>query len=72
MRAGCSASTFILAAEWEQSLHPSSPGHRLAHRKGQLNADNALRTTGLPVSRRNPGERTGPVVNGAYPILRVF
>ena len=34
MRAACSASTFISVAEWEQSLHPGSPGHRLAHRKG--------------------------------------
>ena len=55
MRAGCSASTFILVAAWEQSLHPGGPGHRLAHRKGPLNAENAVRTTGLPLSRRNPG-----------------
>ena len=30
MRAGCSASTFILVAAWEQSLHPGGPGHRFA------------------------------------------
>ena len=46
MRAACSASTFILVAAWEQSLNPGSPGHRLSHRKGQLNADIAVRTTG--------------------------
>ena len=46
MRAECSASTFILVAEWEQSLHPGSPGHRLAHRKGPLNAENAVRIKG--------------------------
>ena len=59
LRAGCSASTFILVAAWEQSLHPGSPGHRLAHRKGPLNAENAVRTTGLLTAGRNPGtERT--------------
>ena len=48
MRAGCSASTFILVAEWEQYLHPGSLGHRLAHRKGPLeNSEKAVRTTGL-------------------------
>ena len=46
LRAGCSASTFILVAVWEQSLHPDSPGQRLALRKGPLNADIAVRTTG--------------------------
>ena len=57
MRAGCSASTFILVAERDQYLHPSSPGHRLAHRKGPLNAGNAVRTTGLLIAGRN--RRTG-------------
>ena len=61
MRAGCSASTFILVAVWEQSLHPGSPGHRLANREGPLNAENALRTTGLLTGGRKPGDRTGPV-----------
>ena len=43
--AGCSASTFILVAEAQQSLHPDSSDHRPAHRKGPLNAENAVRTT---------------------------
>ena len=60
MRAGCSASTLILVAAWEQSLHPGSSGNRLAHRKGQLNADNAVRTTGLLTAGRNPGGLNGP------------
>ena len=60
MRARCSASTLILVAAWEQSLHPGSPGHRLAHRKGPLNAENAVRTTGLLVSRRNAEGLNGP------------
>ena len=60
MRAGCSASTFISVAAWEQSLHPGSPGHRLAHRKGPLNAENAVRTSGLPLTAgRNPGGLNG-------------
>ena len=54
MRAGCSASTFILVAEWDQSLHLGSPGHRLANREGPVNAENALRTTGLLTAGRNP------------------
>ena len=41
-----------------KSLHPSSPGQRLAHRKGPLNAENAVRTTGLLSTGRNPGDRT--------------
>ena len=61
MRAGCSASTFVLVAAWEQSLHPGSPGNRLEYRKGPLNADNAVRTTGLLTAGRNPGDRTDPV-----------
>ena len=44
-----------------KSLHPSSPGQRLAPRKGPLNAENAVRTTGLLTARRNPGDRTDPV-----------
>ena len=55
MRAGCSASTFILVAAWEQSLHPGNPEHRLAHRKRPLNAENAVRTTGLLTAGRNRG-----------------
>ena len=54
MRARCSASTFILVAAWEQSLRPSSPGNRLPHRKGPLNAENAVRTTGLLTAGRKP------------------
>ena len=50
MRAGCPASTFTLVAEWEQSLRPGSPGNRLAHQKGPLNAENAVRTTGVMYS----------------------
>ena len=60
MRAWCSVSTFILVAAWEQSLHPGSPGQRLAHRKGPLNVENAVRTTGPLVSRRNPRGLSGP------------
>ena len=63
LRAGCSASTFILVAVWEQSLHPDSPGQRLAHRKGPLNADIAVRTTGLPTARRNPGTERTPATS---------
>ena len=59
MRAGCSASIFTLVAAWEQSLHPGGPGHRLAHRKGLLNAENAVRTTSVPLRRRNPWEQNG-------------
>ena len=44
-----------------KSLHPSSPGQRLAPRKGPLNAENAVRTTGLLTAGRNPGDRTCPV-----------
>ena len=55
MRAEGSASTVILVAAWEQSLHPGGPGHRLAYRKGPLNAENAVRTTGLLTAGRNPG-----------------
>ena len=58
MRAGCSASTFILVAAWEQSLHPGSPGHRLANREGPVKAEIAVRTTGLLTAGRNPGDRT--------------
>ena len=43
-----------------KSLHPSSPGQRLAPRKGPLNAENAVRTTGLLTGGRNPGDGTGP------------
>ena len=39
-----------------KSLHPSSPEHGPAHRKGPLNAENAVRTTGLPTAVRNPGD----------------
>ena len=60
MRAGCSASTFILVAAWEQSLHPGSPGHRLANREGPVKAEIAVRTTGLLTAGRNQGDRTGP------------
>ena len=56
MRAGGSASTVILVAEWKQSLHSGSPEHRLARREGPLNAENAVRTTGLASSRRNRGQ----------------
>ena len=60
MRAGCSASTFILVAAWEQSLHPGSPGHSLANREGPVKAEIAVRTTGLLTAGRNPGDRTDP------------
>ena len=63
MRAGCSASTFILVAAWEQSLHPGSPGQRLAHRKGPLNAENAVRTTGVLTAGRNRGTEQAPPAN---------
>ena len=43
-----------------KSLHPSSPGQRLAPRKGPLNAENAVRTTGLLTAGHNQGARTGP------------
>ena len=71
MRAGSSASTFVLVALWGQSLHPGNAGHKPAHRKGPLNAENAVRTTGLPLSRRNPRERTGLIVNCVHPRLRL-
>ena len=62
MRAGCSASALILIAAWEQSLHPGSPGNRLEHRKGPLNAENAVRTTGVLTAGRNRGGgQNGPV-----------
>ena len=52
-------------------LHPSSPGQRLAHRKGPLNAENAVRTTGLLTTGRDPGDRTGPACRtGARPAPR--
>ena len=35
-------------------LHTGSSGHRLAHWKGLLNAENAVRTTGLLTAGRNP------------------
>ena len=57
---GVQRPTFILVAAWEQSLHPGGPGQRLAHRKGPLNAENAVRTTGLLTAGRNPGDRTDP------------
>ena len=61
MRAGCSASTFILVAAWEQSLHPGSPGHSLANPEGPVKAEIAVRKTGLLTAGRNPpGDRTGP------------
>ena len=60
MRAGCSASTFILVAAWEQSLHPGSPGHRLANREGPVKAEIAVRKTGLLTAGRNPGGQNGP------------
>ena len=37
-----------------KSLPPVSLGYRLAHRKGSLNAENAVRTTGLPIAGRKP------------------
>ena len=36
-------------------------GFGLAHRKRPLNAENAVRTTGLLTAGRNPVDRTGPV-----------
>ena len=60
MRAGCSASTFILVAAWEQSLHPGSPGHSLANREGPVKAEIAIRTTGLSDRGTQPGGQDGP------------
>ncbi len=52
MRARCSASIFYLGCGVGKSLHTGSPGQRLAHRKGPLNAENAVRTTGLLTAGR--------------------
>ena len=52
---------FYLDCVVGKSLHPGRPGHRLAHRKGPLNAENAARTTGLLTAGRTPGGRTDPV-----------
>ena len=60
MRAVCSESTFILVAEWEQSLHPGRLGQRFAHGRGPLNAEIAVRTTGRLTVGRNPRDRTNP------------
>ena len=43
-----------------KSLHPCGPGQRRAHRKGPLNAENAVRPTGLLTAGRNPEDRSDP------------
>ena len=46
---------FYLDCGVGKSLHPGRPRHRLAHRKGPLKAEIAVRTTGLLTAGRNPG-----------------
>ena len=58
MRQG-GASTYFGCGEGK-SLHPGGPGHRLAHQKGRVKAEIAVRTTGLLTGGRNPGDGTGP------------
>ena len=43
-----------------KSLCPSSTERGSAHRKGPLNVENAVRTTGLLTAGRNPEDRTDP------------
>ena len=50
-----------------ESLHPGGPGHRLAHRNGLLNAEKAVRTTGLLTARRNPGTERTPSASRSRP-----
>ena len=61
MRAGCSASTFNLVASWENPCTQVVLGTDSHTGKGPLDADVAVRTTGLLTAGRNLGGRTGPV-----------
>ena len=45
---------FYLDCGVGKSLHPGSPGHRLANREGPAKAENAVLTTGLLTAGRKP------------------
>ena len=60
-RAGCSALTFILIAQWENPYTQVVLAVDSHTGKGPLNAETAVRTTGLLTAGRNPGDRTDPV-----------
>ena len=58
MRAGCSASTFNLVASWENPCTQVVLGTDSHTGKGPLDADVAVRTTGLLTAGRNRGAQT--------------